>query len=377
MKTAIRAGIGLARAIYALIKLFPTRNKVTFISRQGLEMPLDFRLIVDQLSLDCPRLEVQVLCRPLSKGLAGLRYLPHLAVQAYHIATSKVVVLDSYCIPVCVLRHKPALKVIQIWHAVGAFKQFGFSILDKAEARSGGGLNGYELATAMYMHQNYDLVIASSEHSAHCYAEAFNCDPSQVEIIALPRVDLLTDETRMAQIQATILASYPELGTKKNIIFAPTFRRSGSIHEQIHQLSDAIDDTKYNLIIKVHPLTPVEDEDPRAIVIREFSTLEMLSVSDYLVTDYSAITYEMLLLNKPVFFYHLDCDDYESVRGFYTPLTDFPISQFSDAHALAQAIAQDQFDLVAIKEFITGAVVHQSGNTARLTDIIKTHCHGT
>ena len=47
----------------------------------------------------------------------------------YYLATSKVCVLDGYCIPASILKHKKKLKIIQIWHASGAIKKFGYQIL--------------------------------------------------------------------------------------------------------------------------------------------------------------------------------------------------------------------------------------------------------
>ena len=56
--------------------------------------------------------------------------------QMYHIATSRVVILDSYCIVISILKHKKKLTIIQMWHAMGAFKKFGYSIIGKSEGTS-------------------------------------------------------------------------------------------------------------------------------------------------------------------------------------------------------------------------------------------------
>ena len=52
------------------------------------------------------------------------------------IATSKVLVLDSYCIAASILHHRKSLKIIQMWHAMGGYKKFGKSILDMEEGSS-------------------------------------------------------------------------------------------------------------------------------------------------------------------------------------------------------------------------------------------------
>ena len=57
--------------------------------------------------------------------------------QMYHAATSEIVVLDTYCIIISLLKQRKSLKVIQMWHALGAMKKFGYSILDKGEGTDG------------------------------------------------------------------------------------------------------------------------------------------------------------------------------------------------------------------------------------------------
>ena len=54
--------------------------------------------------------------------------------QMYHLATSRVVVLDSYCIVASVLKKKKGTTIIQMWHALGSFKKFGKSIIGKDES---------------------------------------------------------------------------------------------------------------------------------------------------------------------------------------------------------------------------------------------------
>ena len=51
----------------------------------------------------------------LQGGLVNkIGYVFHMFIQMYHISTSKVVVLDTYCIVASVLKHKKETKIIQI-----------------------------------------------------------------------------------------------------------------------------------------------------------------------------------------------------------------------------------------------------------------------
>lgn len=106
----------------------------------------------------------------------------------YYLATSKVAIIDTYSITVSCLKHKKSLKVIQMWHALGALKKFGLQSVGTKEGRD------EKISRAMCMHKNYDYVLAPSKKTAKFYMEAFGCDNSKIKICSLPRVDdILTD----------------------------------------------------------------------------------------------------------------------------------------------------------------------------------------
>ncbi|MCL1906800.1 MAG: CDP-glycerol glycerophosphotransferase family protein [Propionibacteriaceae bacterium] len=369
---ALSCAKGFARGLHGLMKLFPTRRKVVFISRQSDQVPLDFQLLIDSLQQKTPETSLVVLCRTLGHGpWAMVGYLPHFVRQVYHLATSRVAVLDSYSIAVGILRHQPELFIIQLWHGLGAFKKFGYSALDVAEGNTGrSSLDPRTLAQLMHQHENYDLVIASSERNVEYYAEAFNIDPEKLIVASLPRTDVLSDSTTMGEIRGRVELAHPQLVGKKNIIFAPTFRRTGSLDDQVRALANEVNYELYNLIVQVHPLTPLADPDPRTVVIGDFSTLEILSVCDAMITDYSAVAYEMYLLGKPVFFYQFDSEVYETDRGFYTHPRDFPGPRFTEASEVVAGIEANQYDLSAIESFIDSEIEHRTGNVDRLTSLI-------
>ena len=152
----IKLAIIFLKLFYAVIKLFPTKNKITFISRQSNSPSLDFTYLANQFKLKYPNYQVVMLTKTLDNKFT---YVFHMFRQMYHIATSKVVLLDSYCIVISVLKHKKRLKVIQMWHAVGSMKKFGYAMLGKEEG------NDADIAKVMCMHKNYDHILISSKSS--------------------------------------------------------------------------------------------------------------------------------------------------------------------------------------------------------------------
>ena len=149
-KCVINIAIFVLNIVYIPFKLFKTQNKVTYISRQSDTPSLDFNLLISQIKKRDKEAKQVVLTKKIGKGVFGkITYALHMFVQLYHLATSKVIVIDSYVIAVSVLKHKKSLRIIQIWHALGAIKKFGYQVIGKKEGSSD------VVARGMKMHKNY------------------------------------------------------------------------------------------------------------------------------------------------------------------------------------------------------------------------------
>lgn len=311
-KLLIKTGTGLLNAVYGVMKRKPVENRIVFLSRQSNKPSQDIQLLESWFRQH--GMETAVLCRRMGGGLGSYAgYIPHMLQQMKYMATSKMVILDTYCIAACLLRHREDLQIVQMWHALGSLKKFSLSILDLAGGHSS------ETAKIMHMHEQYDIIFTSSEASRTGFAEAFGYDPQQLTVMSLPRVDLLLDSGRDAENREKIRSVYSQLGAdgRKVLLYAPTFRKGRNITEEVGQLTAAVDFSKYDLIIKLHPLDEAEVSSDKAIVDRKFSTMDMLSVCDVMITDYSAVTYEAALKEIPLVFYAFDIDDYIDGRDFY------------------------------------------------------------
>jgi len=175
--------------IYSFFKLLKTKNKVTLISRQSNKVSIDFKLLIQEIEKDNNNIKLVVLTKRIEDGYWGkIKYFFHMFIQMYHIATSKVIVLDSYCIMVSILKHRKNTKIIQIWHALGSLKKFGYASLNKKDGRDS------KIAKEMNMHKNYTYILTSSEISKPFFREAFDATDEQMKIMSLPRVDFLQSE---------------------------------------------------------------------------------------------------------------------------------------------------------------------------------------
>lgn len=326
---------------------------MTFISRQSDTKTEDMLLLEACIRCKSPKLKQVFLCKKLDGGIVRkLAYCFHMLRQMYHIATSRVVILDSYCIAVSVLKQRPSLTVIQMWHALGALKKFGLSIVGEGEGRS------KEVAETMAMHKNYTWVLTSGAACAPYFAEAFGYDESAVKVISLPRVDKLTRPAFREETLQKIYDRYPQFKSKKLVVYAPTFRKDRDFSAEIDALAERFDTSKYIFVLKKHPLMQVSCKT--ALVDEEFSTLEMLFAADYVICDYSAVVFEAAIIGKPLFFYTFDYDTYGVDRDFYIDYkSEMPGFMSPDPAAVARAVDLGDYDLDRVARFAAKYVEQQ------------------
>lgn len=343
----IKIGICILNLLYSFFKILPLRKRIVFISRQSNKESLDIYLLKNELKKKNKNLEIVVLCKKIESGLKNkLLYVLHMFVQMYYLATSKIIVLDGYCICASILKKKKGTIIIQMWHAMGAFKKFGYSILGMEEGSNA------KLAKVMKMHNNYDCIFTSSDKTKKYFAEAFNYDLSKIVILPLPRVDRLTDNEYKKEICEKICRKYSLLKRKKNIVYVPTFRKDYEDKTYINNLINEIDFSKYNLIIKLHPLSKLKITDKRVIVDKKFTSTDMMMMGDFVITDYSAIVFEAAILNKPLFFYCYDYDKYFVKRNFYIDYKkEMPGIISDNPKEIVEAIENKYFDLKKVNEF--------------------------
>ena len=353
--------------IYKVLCPKDTKKKVLFMSREDNEPSVDFKLLKESIARKHPDYSVVMLCRRMVPGRKGaVPYLLHIMKQTKEMASARIVILDTYNIPASMLRHRSRQKIVQIWHSIGTMKKNSYSILDQPEGRSS------KIAYAMDMHKNYDLIFCAGEGYRNYLAESFNYPPEALTVMPLPRVDLLRDKSYQEKKKAEILRMHPELAGGKVIVYAPTFRQREDEQEpfrkaveELREAAAAFGD-KYRLVVKAHPISPVESD------CNGFSTMDMLSTADYFISDYSCSVYEAGVMGIPFFFYAYDYDDYMSRRSVYIDYPgDLPGGMHRDAASILNVINSGNYDCVGMKAFIDKYVELPEGSAAdRMTDII-------
>lgn len=227
------------------------------------------------------------------------------AIQTVY--SSKVVVTDDYFYLFRKFGKKPGQKIVQLWHAAGAFKKFGMD-----------GTSLFPEVDRLY-HKDYDLVSVSGENVRGIYAGAFGVEEERVKAYGIPRTDKLLNAEYVSQVRKRILTEHPNLAGKQIILYAPTFRdgKGQDKHEfrpemDFESLSHSLKENQVFLICP-HPVMQnriVPGSYENIIQVEDFTTNEMMCVADLLITDYSSVIFEFSLLDKPMVFYCYDYDEY-------------------------------------------------------------------
>ena len=367
MRLLIATGRVVLNFIYLFHKLFPVKDRISFISRQNPEPSDDIRLLAEELKRISPETDIEISCKMIEPGISEkLRYLWNIVTRQMHLfATSKVVILDGYCICAGILKHKKDLKIVQMWHAMGVFKKFGWMSVGEEEGASP------KIARAMRMHKGYTTVFVSSEECKKQMAKAFGCSEEIMEVMPLPRTDLILSKEYNEKMRSRIYEKYPQIKDKQVVLYAPTLRKKGDIKPYVEKMTEAFGHEDYAFIVKLHPVEKERITSDKAIIDYDFSSMQWLSCADHVVTDHSAIVFEAALAGKPIYRYVPDIEEYDAWRGFLiNPDEVIPAFVSQNADEIMQAVRQNIYDADAVKEFAEKYIHAGEDNTGKMAEYI-------
>lgn len=350
----------ILRFVNVFVRFYSIKsNQVAFVSLESNRLESDLKLIYDELNKDGNYTLKTVLINYNKKSLLNnFLYMLNCIKQIYIINTSKIVLITDNNYVISNFK-RDGVKVIQVWHATGAIKKFGNAI--KRE----------------YPIKNYDYVLANSDYWKEPYQEAFNVSKDNVIITGMPRVDHLVDHDYLIKTKIRLQDKYPILKNKKVILYAPTFR--GNIYQGFKsigfngkKLLDSLGED-YVLIYKFHPLLlndSIVDCD-RILNLNNEETHDLFTVSDMLVSDFSSIIFDYAFLNKPLYFFVPDLDEYLETLGCFVDYREImPGAICLDEEELSKAILKNKkYD---INSFLQTFFKYQDGNnTKRVIEFIK------
>ncbi len=259
-------------------------------------------------------------------------------------ATAGSVVLCDNFLPVAACKKREETKVVQLWHGPGAFKKFGYDAADDIPS-----------FYKSNVFANYDLVTVSGPRCIGPFQSAMRQPDGIVRALGISRMDAWFDEESLQQNETLFRQYYPDAAGKKVMLWAPTFRGNAGIPtlqglEEMERAAEALSDEWY-LIISLHPhlLTYAGFEKYK----QPLTTAQILPSVQLLITDYSSILYDAVLLSKKLLLFAPDLEDYKKGRGFYCTPEEIPALLVTDGSDLAEAIrrSDEAYDFDAQRAF--------------------------
>ncbi len=202
---------------------------------------------------------------------------------------------------------------------------------------------GYKSAKGKSENIHFDYVLVPGEVFIDTKTEFFQCDREKILPIGYPRYDLMLSKTEKGK---KYINKFRKIngGREKVVLWMPTYRLSHNqalsertltselnlpIIENMTDLNELNEVCKKNgvvLILKRHQLQTsyaikqefshikyLEDSD---LEKEDVQLYEALSWVDALITDYSSVAIDYMLLDKPIGFTLDDYQQYKDSRGF-------------------------------------------------------------
>ncbi len=320
------------------------KNTILFLSERLLEENSNMALVKAQLEEDS---QVEVTEFIHTTTINKLKF-GQIRESARKMAEAGCIVLEDFYPQIHGLSIRKETKLVQLWHACGSFKTFGFSRLGKPGGPQENSKN----------HRNYDAVMVSGSKMIPIYSEAFGISEQKVKALGVPRTDIFFEKGYKETIREKLFNKYPQLKGKKIILFAPTFRGAGN--KTAYYPTDKINwnlffeqvPEDYFVILKNHPFVKnkFSYEDKWADRVLDLTGKDnindLLFLTDVLVTDYSSSVFEAALLQIPMVFYVFDKEEYLENRDIYYDFDSFVPG--------AQAQTEEEF-VAAVKGAMEGA----------------------
>jgi len=211
--------------------------------------------------------------------------------------------------------------------------------------------------------------------------------PGVCKHVGLPR----NDELFMGENE--LEGMYPNF--KKKIIWMPTFRKTATYtngidtelgvpclqRAQLEELNSMLHNLNYLLILKLHPwsadklagldfsnIVNIRDAD----LPENLSLYKLLGQTDALITDYSSVYIDYMLLDRPICFAYDDLDEYRKTRGFaFEPIEDYMpgevVTNYDELIDWLKKFAMQDNYAQKRNELKKMFFVHPDGNSAKRT----------
>lgn len=278
--------------------------------------------------------------------------------------------------------------VINLWHGVG-LKRCEFNITSGSLSKRYIDRDFKEVFTHPECFRRPNYLVSSTDFQSQMFAKAFRLDISQCLNLGYPRNQILLQPKAVVRSflnhyepQETV-ALLDEIQTfDKVYIYMPTWRDSQKEvfleYFDLEQLETVLAKQNALLLLKPHANTIVNNI-PQSEHIRfvpgRVDVYGILPFTDVLITDYSSILYDYILMDgKDVILYLYDYEDYVKERDFYYPFDENVCGKRAyDFETLLSLLKTKNYELEkAARQYIVEKFWGESMKTDVCGNIIKT-----
>ena len=284
--------------------------------------------------------------------------LPRRSLRALKaMSTARVLVKNAEFKPW--MRKFPGQFYVQTWHGDRGFKRVR---LDKQPRNP-----GFILREGGWI----DLAVAGSDFGAGVFHSAFAVG-GEVLTCGCPRNDLLLRNPPEVATRVRRALGIPE--GAKVLLYAPTFRFSNSggtqnadvSLEKVRRTLERATGDPWVCVTRSHELNRGIRSDATLDATHWPETGELLLATDLLITDYSSIGGDFMLLNRPVIYYEPDIDAYRAERGLYFDLDQSPLLAVHTEEALMELLSHSIDGPACCKAALEYFGTHECGHAAEV-----------
>jgi len=261
-----------------------------------------------------------------------IAYLYSLRGIGLAIKSKYLIAADNNVLPYWLLSKDKI--IIQTWHGT-PLKALG--IYEKKYA--------FKEQVDLFRIKRCDYLISPSDYVSELFRKCFQLTREKMILTGNPRNDILFSDLSKTKILSKINLKQ-ELQNSKILLYCPTFRASKKklffpfADFDSSKLNQILEELNLICILRTHHVDSesIAESSPRILYVPaknpNVDTQELLNIADLLITDYSSVYFDYLLLNRPIIFIPFDLEEYEADRGFlfdYNDNTPGPkVFSFSD-----------------------------------------------
>lgn len=381
----------MIKLLYKLLyKFVPIDNKlVIFISFHGRGYSDNPRAIYEEMQRD-PRFKnykfIWFIKKHKQKNIHidGANIKEYFSIPYfYYMSKAKYWVIN--CKMPAYICKKDNQVYLQTWHGT-PLKRLGHDIIAPDDAtfyRSG---MSFEQMTETYDIdvKRYNYMISPNAFCTEVFQTSFRINRERLIETGYPRNDFITNATNEDILEIKKKFNLPL--DKKIILYAPTWRDNSyvasgytfELEADFHKWKETLSD-EYIIVFKPHYLIINKYENDNSLngflysISAEAEINELYVISDILITDYSSVFFDYAVLNRPIYFYMYDLEQYKGeLRGFYLDIyKELPGKIYEDEDHLLTDICNQVYDYSFLKSFNQRFNNQQTGDCAKkVIDIV-------